>query len=284
MEQEKPTTPVFSIADEIQRRQKEADERRATWEQKRQRATDLSRDGQNPILAFIDTMKPQQDTDRIKRAEKAAKITAWSNFLSALGTGIVGMATEGYIPKTGTDAPMKMLGKIDEWDKLYNSQNREYQQLRLRALMGQQQGEQQAANMDATAAGQDYTLAQKQYDTLIGNLWKAQQEKETQKNDEAQKAQAASGSASVPAEWQTILAQVGISSSGDIDTDYNKALSIVQEKLATAQTEADKEKYRSLKNQLDAFVSQNSAAPAAANTAKVGSSSLAEQNKQLLLG
>lgn len=174
MEQEKPTTPVFSIADEIQRRQKEADERRATWEQKRQRATDLYRDGQNPILAFIDTMKPQQDTDRIKRAEKAAKITAWSNFLSALGTGIVGMATEGYIPKTGTDAPMKMLGKIDEWDKLYNSQNREYQQLRLRALMGQQQGEQQAANMDATAAGQDYTLAQKQYDTLIGNLWKAQ--------------------------------------------------------------------------------------------------------------
>ena len=74
MEQEKPTTPVFSIADEIQRRQKEADERRATWEQKRQRATDLYRDGQNPILAFIDTMKPQQDTDRIKRAEKAAKI------------------------------------------------------------------------------------------------------------------------------------------------------------------------------------------------------------------
>ena len=43
--------------------------------------------------------------------------------------------------------------------------------------MGQQQGEQQAANMDATAAGQDYTLAQKQYDTLIGNLWKASRKK-----------------------------------------------------------------------------------------------------------
>lgn len=79
------------------------------------------------------------------------------------------------------------------------------------------------------------------------NEMKARQEKEAQKDNEAQKAQAASGSASVPAEWQTILAQVGISSSGDIDTDYNKALSIVQEKLATAQTEADKEKYRSLK-------------------------------------
>ena len=85
MEQEKPTTPVFSIADEIQRRQKEADERRATWEQKRQRATDLYRDGQNPILAFIDTMKPQQDTDRIKRAEKAAARSQGSGYRSGAG-------------------------------------------------------------------------------------------------------------------------------------------------------------------------------------------------------
>ena len=113
---------------------------------------------------------------------------------------------------------------------------------------------------------------------------KAQQEKEAQKDNEAQKAQAASGAAQVPAEWQTLLSQVGITSSGDIDTDYNKALSIVQEKLATTQTESDKEKYRSLKSQLDSFVTQNSATSAAANTAKVGSSSLAELNKQLLLG
>lgn len=178
MEQDIPTTPVFSFADELERRQRQADERRTAWEQKRQRATDLYRDGQNPILAYIETIKPQQDTERIKRTQTAAKIAAWSNFLSALGTGIVGMATEGYIPKTGNDAPMKMLDKIDEWDKLYTSQNREYQQLRLRALMGQQQGAQQAANMDAAAAGQDYTLAQKQFDTLMGNLWKSQQEKE----------------------------------------------------------------------------------------------------------
>lgn len=87
MEQEKPTTPVFSIADEIQRRQKEADERRATWEQKRQRATDLYRDGQNPILAFIDTMKPQQDTDRIKTRGKGGKDHGVVEFLISAGYG-----------------------------------------------------------------------------------------------------------------------------------------------------------------------------------------------------
>lgn len=113
---------------------------------------------------------------------------------------------------------------------------------------------------------------------------KAEKEKEAQKNEEAQKAQAASASAQVPAEWQTLLSSVGITSSGDIDTDYNKALSIVQEKLATAQNESEKEKYRSLKSQLDAFVTQNSTASAAANTAKIGSSNLAELNKKMLLG
>lgn len=189
MEQQGATAPVFSIADEIQRRQQQAEERRAAWEQKRQRAVDLYRNGQNPILAYIDTIKPQPDKERTKRAETAAKVTAWSNFLSALGTGIIGMATEGYIPKTGNDAPLKMLGKINEWERLYDSQNRAYQQLRLRALMGQQQGEQQAANMDATAAGQDYLQAQKQYDALIGNLWKAQQEKEKRADTLADKLQ-----------------------------------------------------------------------------------------------
>lgn len=159
--QEQPTKAIFSFADELQRRQQRAEEQKAVWEQKQQRAAELYRSGQNPILAYIETMKPEADPARIKRAETAAKIAAWSNMLTALGTGIVGMATEGYVPKTGTDAPLRMLDRINEWEKLYDSQNREYRQLKLRALMGQQEGEQQAANMEASAAGQAYNLAQK---------------------------------------------------------------------------------------------------------------------------
>lgn len=155
--QEQPTKAIFSFADELQRRQQRAEEQKAVWEQKQQRAAELYRSGQNPILAYIETMKPEADPARIKRAETAAKIAAWSNMLTALGTGIVGMATEGYVPKTGTDAPLRMLDRINEWEKLYDSQNREYRQLKLRALMGQQEGEQQAANMEASAAGQTIT-------------------------------------------------------------------------------------------------------------------------------
>ena len=181
--QEQPTKAIFSFADELQRRQQRAEEQKAVWEQKQQRAAELYRSGQNPILAYIETMKPEADPARIKRAETAAKIAAWSNMLTALGTGIVGMATEGYVPKTGTDAPLRMLDRINEWEKLYDSQNREYRQLKLRALMGQQEGEQQAANMEASAAGQAYNLAQKQYDALLGYMWKAQQEKQKRAED-----------------------------------------------------------------------------------------------------
>ena len=49
--------------------------------------------------------------------------------------------------------------------------------------MGQQEGEQQAANMEASAAGQAYNLAQKQYDALLGYMWKAQQEKQKRAED-----------------------------------------------------------------------------------------------------
>ena len=102
--QEQPTKAIFSFADELQRRQQRAEEQKAVWEQKQQRAAELYRSGQNPILAYIETMKPEADPARIKRAETAAKIAAWSNMLTALGTGIVGLATEGYVPKTGTSA------------------------------------------------------------------------------------------------------------------------------------------------------------------------------------
>lgn len=78
--QEQPTKAIFSFADELQRRQQRAEEQKAVWEQKQQRAAELYRSGQNPILAYIETMKPEADPARIKRAETAAKIAAWKQY------------------------------------------------------------------------------------------------------------------------------------------------------------------------------------------------------------
>src|SRR5699024_6573799 len=115
--QEQPTKAIFSFADELQRRQQRAEEQKAVWEQKQQRAAELYRSGQNPILAYIETMKPEADPARTKRTETAAKITAWSNMLTALGTGMAGMAMGGYVPKTGSETTLRMPGPTTEREK-----------------------------------------------------------------------------------------------------------------------------------------------------------------------
>lgn len=173
----------FSVADLLAKRQQEAERRQALYEQKQQRARDLYAHGQNPILAYVDSMKPARDAGREERARRAAKVSAWGNFLAALGTGITGMATKGYVPKTGSDAPFRLLGKLDEWEKTYQQQNKQYQALRLNALMNQQSARQKAADMDAAAAGQGYAMAQKQYDTLLGGAIKSQDAAQKRKDD-----------------------------------------------------------------------------------------------------
>ena len=175
----------FSVADLLERQRQEAERRQADYERKQQRARDLYANGQNPILAYIDTQKPVQDVERERRTRNAAKVAAWGDFLSALGTGIVGMTTKGYVPKTGSDLPLKMLGKIDEWENIYRQQDKQYKALRLNALMGQQAARQMAAEMDAAAAGQDYAMAQKQYDSLLAGAIKTQDAAQKRQDDMA---------------------------------------------------------------------------------------------------
>lgn len=181
---EKDAAP-FSVADMLEKRQQEAQRRQALYQQKQQRARDLYASGQNPILAYVDSMQPTRDEGREDRARKAAKVTAWGNFLAALGTGITGMATKGYVPKTGSDIPLKMLDKIDDWEKTYQQQEKQYQALRLNALMGRQAARQKAADMDAAAAGQGYGMAQKQYDSLLGGAIKSQDAAQKRQDDMA---------------------------------------------------------------------------------------------------
>ena len=157
----------FSLADQLARRQAELERKQALYQEKQQRAIDLYNNGQNPILAYVQSLKPERDLSREKRMRNAAKITAWGDFLSALGTGIVGMATRGYVPRTGSDMPLRMLGKVNEWERLYDQQNRAFQRLQLNALMGQQNARQKAADMDAADAAREYASARQRYDAVL---------------------------------------------------------------------------------------------------------------------
>ena len=171
----------FSLADQLARRQAELERKQALYQEKQQRAIDLYNNGQNPILAYVQSLKPERDLSREKRMRNAAKITAWGDFLSALGTGIVGMATRGYVPRTGSDMPLRMLGKVNEWERLYDQQNRAFQRLQLNALMGQQNARQKAADMDAADAAREYASARQRYDALLGGAMKQEQDAKNRK-------------------------------------------------------------------------------------------------------
>lgn len=181
---EEPAPP--SLAAELSRRRQRIDAAKADYERKRAAARELYGQGRNPVLAYIDATRPEPDTRRQKRMTDAAKMVAWSNFLSALGTGIAGMATQGYVPRMDSDAPLRMMAKANEWEDMYERQNREYRALRLDALLRGQQDARRAAQMDEAAAGQEYAAALKGYDALWGDVWKAQQAAELQRmKDEA---------------------------------------------------------------------------------------------------
>lgn len=86
---------------------------------------------------------------------------------------------------------------------------------------------------------------------------------------------------SLPSSWLELLSQLGITSSGDIDTDYEKAIAEIKKRLGNAKNEPEKEKYRILQIQIEKFVADFSSSQASAS-AMVGASALAAMNKASL--
>lgn len=87
----------------------------------------------------------------------------------------------------------------------------------------------------------------------------------------------------IPQEWQDLLAQLGLTSTGDINEDYDKATEAVKEKIKYAATDADRNKYVDLKSQIDDYVSNNSMNIASAASSMVGASMLANINKAMMI-
>ncbi len=88
-------------------------------------------------------------------------------------------------------------------------------------------------------------------------------------------------SESLPSSWLELLSQLGITSSGDIDTDYERAVAEIKKRLANSKNEPEKEKYRTLQTQIEKFVADFSSSQASAS-AMVGASALAAMNKASL--
>lgn len=104
----------------------------------------------------------------------------------------------------------------------------------------------------------------------------------TKKAKSSSQQSSASSAQALPQEWQDLMAQLGITSTGDIDQDYQKALDEIKSKLANATTDSDKDKYRTLQGQIEKFVADQASNSASAASAMVGASALGEMNKASL--
>lgn len=121
--------------------------------------------------------------------------------------------------------------------------------------------------------------------SLLQRAEKAQSSNESKSvsASKPQKSQMAGSPPPIPSEWQSLMNQLGITPTGDLDKDYKKAITEVKLRIANAKTEPEKDKYRSLQTQIDNFVANNQNSTASAATAMVGASMLSEMNKISLL-
>lgn len=102
------------------------------------------------------------------------------------------------------------------------------------------------------------------------------------KNNSAQIGNTASVN-QIPLEWQDLLSQLGLTTTGDINKDYDKAIVIVEQKIKYATTEEEKNKYTGLKSQINDFISNNSMNLSSIASAMVGASMLASINKATMI-
>ena len=105
---------------------------------------DARKKGSNMRKVLIDGFKPERDIDREDRIRRTAKVQAFSNLISALGSGIVGMRTKGYVPKTGNNYPDTAIKQLDDIEKAYLEQDKDFKRMQFQNAMTEHGEEQQA--------------------------------------------------------------------------------------------------------------------------------------------
>lgn len=88
--------------------------------------------------------------------------------------------------------------------------------------------------------------------------------------------------AAVPQELIKILGKLGIESSGNINDDISKALSAIQNKLATSSSESEKVELRDDKKEVEK-IAANSQSNGAIGSVMLGVSAMSDYNKKMLV-
>lgn len=138
-------------------------ERNAAREQMQARLDDYRKvyeQGGHLAAKLLERAKPQRQEDKEKRLRNSAKIMALTDLLSALGAGIVGTTTKGYVPSTGSGMAAKAIEQLNRIENDYLAQDREFRRMELKYGTD-------ALEANKKAAEQALKVAQKEYDDKL---------------------------------------------------------------------------------------------------------------------
>lgn len=134
---ELPINTMASAVGEKINEQSRVQQAEETAKQKSERYNQAIENGTPARIALIESYKPAPwDEKQEKKMRTAAKILAIGDMLAALSSGIIGMSTQGYVPKTGGGkSALPLLDKLKESQDRYHDADREYEKLRLNVLL-----------------------------------------------------------------------------------------------------------------------------------------------------
>jgi hypothetical protein len=136
--------------------------------------------GSSVYQKLLEIQKPEDNSEKINRNRRMAKTNAYTDFIVALTSGLIGTAGKGYAPKINDNAS-PYVAEIKNLQKINDAQNEKYKQL---------QGQVELANWEQQGKTvlADYEAAQKRAQKAEERGWdlqkmKVKQEHQKQLND-----------------------------------------------------------------------------------------------------
>lgn len=165
----------------LQSLMEDANNKAATLQSARDRVAQVRQSGGNMMTELLRRQEPQRDTERIDRTKRAAKVNAWTNMITALGTGIAGLNRHtgmGYVPRINGSANDAMINNLNQLEEDYLTQRRDWNRLQLGAAQQQNADELAMAEQARREAQADYDNTMKRiYDTHAAEQERVAREK-----------------------------------------------------------------------------------------------------------
>ncbi len=150
------SSPAGGFAYTLTERQREVDDASRRREAARAARQKAYEDGVDMRRMLFERNRPVRDEDREARVLRSARIQAFANLASAIGAGVVGTATKGYVPVTGNAFPHQAMDYLNKLEGDYLTRQQDWRKMELRNAEADQAGQMKMLEGDIAAADEDF--------------------------------------------------------------------------------------------------------------------------------